>query len=189
MPSPLGHSLAGFVIHLCAAGKQPRRQWPTLLLLITLANLPDIDFVVGYFIGEHGAYHRGPSHSLIVALLIGIVLGGLIGTRTGRYMAPTVLASAAYASHIVLDMLIGSELSGTFGLQIFWPLSSERFTLPWSVFRMAADSIIATGPITTLFSPAILPLVTRELQIMLPVVLVSWFFWRARIAQRDRADR
>ena len=141
-----------------------------------LANLPDIDFLAGYIIGNPGAYHWGATHSLMGAVLAGGFFGLLIGSFSGGYAGAIALTTGAYASHIVLDMLLGhGQVDPTIGLQLFWPFSQARFMLPWSVFKLAPPSI-ATAPLGTLFSPEIIPVIARELLVILPAAVASWAF-------------
>jgi membrane-bound metal-dependent hydrolase YbcI (DUF457 family) len=179
MPTPLGHSLAGLAIQFASTGTRVRRTWPSTLLLIALANIPDIDFLPGYAIGRPAAYHWGPTHSFTAAVLVGGIAGLVLGAKNGRYLVSSILTTSAYASHIMLDLLFGQTRSPSLGLQVFWPFSTERFLLPWHVFRMAPISINAS-PITTLFSVEMLPVIARELIVMLPVVFLSWVLARTR---------
>ena len=71
-----------------------------------LSLLPDIDLLIP------GLQHRGPTHSIIVALIIFIPLFFIASWKAAPYFA-------ALASH----SLIGDYLTG--GAQLFWPLSLE----------------------------------------------------------------
>src|SRR5215467_14148307 len=102
MPTPVGHSLAGTAIELLGRGPNIRRQWPWLLLLIALANLPDIDFAFGYLAGDPTAYHWGPTHSLMATFLVGGAVGIVAGALSGEYASAIGLSFAAYGSHILL---------------------------------------------------------------------------------------
>src|SRR5262245_354822 len=105
MPTPLGHSLAAIAVQFAGRNRKLGPAWPSLLLLVALANLADIDFLAGYLVGHPGVYHWGPTHSLAAAVSIGSITGAFIGSVTGRYAAGVALATAAYGSHILLDML------------------------------------------------------------------------------------
>jgi membrane-bound metal-dependent hydrolase YbcI (DUF457 family) len=172
MPTPLGHALAGVAIRI-AAGPQAGPAWSSILILAVAGNLPDLDFLFGYWLSHPGAYHRGPTHSLAASVVVGGIVGGLIGARTGKRLASLALVTVGYASHLLLDMLLGQADLAHQGLQLLWPFSTERVALPWSVFKMAPISV-RTNPLATLFSVDILPVVARELMVMVPVMLVSW---------------
>ena len=187
MPTPLGHSLAGLAVHLGRGDTASPRRFAYALGLVALANLPDIDFLPGYLGGNPRAYHWGPTHSLTATLLVGIVVGiaaWKAGERAGHGF---LLASLAYGSHILLDMLIGQNEVVSGGLQLFWPFSDSRHMLPWSVFLSAPPGL---EPLATLFSPAVLPLFARETLVLAPAALAAWVSGRSRSSpRRDSADR
>ena len=74
----------------------------------TLSLLPDIDLLIPYL------QHRGPTHSIIVALIIFTPLFIIASWKAAPYFA-------SLASH----SLIGDYLTGR--TQLFWPLSLEWF--------------------------------------------------------------
>ena len=177
MPTPVGHSLAGLAVHLTSPRERGRERLVLAAFLIGLANLPDIDLVPGYFIGEPRAFHWGATHSLFAALCAGLVSGSLARWLDRPFAPFFALATAAYGSHIVLDLLLGPG-APSIGLQVLWPFSTERFMAPWSVFRMLPGSIEQLGPLGALFSRGALPLIRRELMILVPVCLAFWAFGR-----------
>lgn len=104
---------------------------PTRLLLAGMiaACLPDADVLAFKFgIAYADSFgHRGASHSLAFAALMG-VLGVLFAPllNSGRIKAGVFLALAA-ASHSVLDALT----NGGLGVAWLWPWSEQRFFAPW----------------------------------------------------------
>ncbi len=97
-----------------------------------LALLPDADvLLVALGACDAGACgHRGASHSLPLALAIGL-LGGYVAHRLKWPVVRTAIATAfAVGSHAVLDVLG----AGGRGLPLLWPFSSERFTSPIRIF-------------------------------------------------------
>jgi len=198
LPTPVGHSLAGLAITLASGELRERKHWPAALGLIALANLPDADFLPGYLIGEPRAYHWGPAHGLAAALAAALCAGALARAAGARFRRFFLLGLAAYSSHLVFDMLLGPGAM-SIGLQVLWPLSGERFSAPWAVFLMLPRSVEHVDPLRALFSTAVLPLVTRELAVLLPVCLGAWLLSRRiptpapraarpRFAPRDPAD-
>jgi membrane-bound metal-dependent hydrolase YbcI (DUF457 family) len=178
MPTPIGHSLAGLAIYCAGRRATTYQGWPFLMQLVIFANLPDVDFIAGYLVGRPGAYHWGPTHSLTAAGLIGGIGGMLTGSRADRYITGIALTVTAYASHILLDMSFGRPSVPSLGLEVFWPFTTERFSLPLPLFKLAPLSVL-TNPIGTLLSLEMLPVITRELIVMTPVVVGSWMFARA----------
>ena len=104
----------------------------TLILFAGLALLPDADvLLVTLGACDAGACgHRGASHSLPVAIAIGL-LGGLIARRLRWPVLQTVLATTvAVGSHALLDVLG----AGGRGLPLLWPFSEARFISPIRIF-------------------------------------------------------
>ena len=136
MPSPVGHALAGaatgWAVQALSRHPDPARQiWREAAVFATLAVIPDVDLLVGP--------HRGPTHSLVAAVIAG--LAAFAVTRRPRF---AVAASLAYVTHVLLDWL-GADSSPPLGLQALWPFSrayvesglhlfpavSRQFGAPW----------------------------------------------------------
>ncbi|MGH8436897.1 MAG: metal-dependent hydrolase [Pseudomonas sp.] len=104
---------------------------PPRLLLIGLlaASLPDLDvlaFKLGIAYGDAWG-HRGFSHSLLCAGLLGI-----LGALSCRLLDASPCQSGlwialACASHGLLDALT----DGGLGVAWLWPWSAQRYFLPW----------------------------------------------------------
>jgi inner membrane protein len=129
-----GHFAVGMVtgrLHGGAGGAPARSRrcsWGTLLAFAALSMLPDAD-VVAVALGapDVGAIgHRGASHSLFVAVVIG-ALCGVAARRLGWPVLRTaVAATLAIASHGILDAFG----EGGRGIPLLWPLSDARFMSP-----------------------------------------------------------
>jgi hypothetical protein len=87
------------------------------------------------------------------------------------------LTATAYASHIAMDLLLGPGAHSV-GLQVLWPLSMDRFMAPFQVFLMFPASIEQTGPVGALFSRGVLPLIQRELLVLVPACTAAWLATR-----------
>jgi inner membrane protein len=106
--------------------------WAAMLLFAGLALLPDADvLLVALGTCDAGACgHRGASHSLPVAVAIGL-LAGLAARRLRWPVVRTVLAvTFAVGSHALLDVLG----AGGRGLPLLWPFSEARFMSPIRIF-------------------------------------------------------
>lgn len=103
--------------------------------MLVLATLPDYDLRVPF------VEHRGPTHTLAFALLVGAVLGG-----AGYESAPALgldprvagLAGTAVGTYGIVAHLVGDVLTPA-GIAPFWPVSGRNYSL--SVTR--ADSTVA----------------------------------------------
>lgn len=122
--------------------------------------LPDKDFRIPFL------RHRGTSHSLFSALVVGIVLGA-VGWVTGKQLpllSAETLAGFGFAVGVVgiLTHLLGDIITES-GIQPFLPISKWRVSLS----PVNADSTIANS---ALFGLGILALVV----VLLAAVPVGW---------------
>lgn len=103
----------------------------TLLAFAALSALPDLDvFVVAMGVPDAGAGgHRGASHSLFLAGVIGILTALYARRHAWPAVRTAVAATLAVASHGLLDA-IGE---GGRGIPLFWPFSAARYMSPWRV--------------------------------------------------------
>ncbi|MGM0604904.1 MAG: metal-dependent hydrolase [Halobacteriota archaeon] len=125
--SPIGYALVSI--------GEPVVAILTAVVMVSLAMLPDIDHQLPL------VDHRGPTHSLLFAVLVGglfAVAGGLFeGHFTVWSLNPAafgfLLGFVAVFAHLLGDTLTPS------GVNYLWPISSTRFSL--SITR--ADSQVA----------------------------------------------
>lgn len=137
MPTILSHAAIPLALGLGLGS----RVVPTRLLLVGVvaAVLPDLDVLAFRF---HVAYaaafgHRGASHSIAFALLLGLLASLLAPQlRAERRVAFSFVAFCA-ASHGVLDMFT----NGGHGVALLWPVSGERFFFPWQVIEATPLSL------------------------------------------------
>jgi hypothetical protein len=84
-------------------------------LILVLSIIPDIDILFDFLFNSD--IHRGPTHSIIMAILIFIPFFMLYRKKAVPYFA-------ALASHsLIADLIIGGNL------QLLWPLSANEFGL------------------------------------------------------------
>lgn len=146
------------------AAKRRPCSWATLILFAGLALLPDADvLLVTLGACDAGACgHRGASHSLPVAIVIGL-LGGLVARRLRWPVLRTVLATTvAVGSHALLDVLG----AGGRGLPLLWPFSETRFISPVRIFPDAPRGL-------ALLSWPGLTNVAIEFAVFLPIMVFS----------------
>jgi inner membrane protein len=130
-----GHLAVGMLtgqLHGAAATHHPkRRRYLAFLLFAAFSLLPDADLILvalgGHDSGAVG--HRGASHSLVTALMVGVACG-LFARRMGFPALRTAIAiTVAVGSHGLLDALG----EGGRGIPLLWPFSDHRFMSPWRV--------------------------------------------------------
>lgn len=173
----LGHIAIG-----CAAGrleagtKGTRRLALSMTLWAGLSLLPDAD-VLAFSLGiPYGAPwgHRGASHSLVMALALGLAVALVARAAGERFLPAFALASCVVASHGLLDTLT----DGGHGVALLWPFSEHRFFAPWRPIPVA--------PLGTAFLSARgLHCVLVELAMFSPALLYAW--WPRRRADATRA--
>ena len=167
MPTPIGHSLMGGICY--SAGNHRKFKWQTFLLFIFLANLPDFDYLPGAFLGTPNMFHRGISHSIGFAILLGGVVGFIWKLRSKRnYWRLLAICTGVILSHVLLDY-IGADTGYPYGVPLFWPLTNEYFIAPLVIF-----SDLYKGMTTSSFLSGTLDIhnfytILREVLILLPV--------------------
>jgi inner membrane protein len=179
MPSPIGHSLMGLIIHRAAGKPIAVSQWRYMALSVLGANAPDLDFVPGLLVGELGRYHHGPSHSIALAICFGIVSSLLFSRKCFAFL----MGSGLYLSHVLLDYLI-QDPSPPYGVPLFWPLSYEYYMAPFAFFRRFD---YASHSVDSLLSPMLTfhNLLTVFLEVVLLVpVLVFVVLARSKLRHR-----
>ena len=121
--------------------RMPPRFWA---LSMAAAMLPDAD-VVGFAFGiRYGSLlgHRGLSHSLAAALLVGLAMTTLaFSEHVERFSAGWwklwAYFSAVTASHGVLDAMT----NGGLGIAFFAPFENSRYFFPWRPVQVSPIGI------------------------------------------------
>ncbi len=130
MASAFGHVVVAYAMgkSLSSQFHTSRFWWFTMACCL----LPDAD-VLGLVIGipyEHMVGHRGLTHSIVFAMLLGLVVPRLavptIRYGTRRYWLFAVYFFLITLSHGFLDALT----DGGFGIAFFAPFDSTRYFLP-----------------------------------------------------------
>lgn len=102
---------------------------PRLLLAGMLAAcLPDLD-VIAFKLGiayRDALGHRGFSHSLLFAALVGMLSAGCCRLFSSGPLKAGLWLALATASHSLLDAMT----DGGLGVAWFWPWSDQRYFLP-----------------------------------------------------------
>ncbi len=177
----IGHIAAGMTAARLYRARQ-RTTWSIITSMVVwsfLSMLPDAD-VLGFRFGIAYAApwgHRGATHSLFFAL----VLGTLIGAAAPLFRQPAVrtgvCAVLVLCSHALLDTLT----DGGLGCALLWPFKLKRYFAPWNPIPVAPIG-------RRFFSSAGLHVAFAETLLFLPL----WFyaFWprRARTVADDAPD-
>jgi len=128
MPTIFSHAIfASALGSAFQSAKLSARFW---ILTAICAMLPDLDVIAFGFGIEYGSMfgHRGITHSLAFAILVGLAVPTLFFSSAQIPKWTLALYFAAVTvSHPLLDMLT----NGGLGVALFAPFSNERFFFPW----------------------------------------------------------
>lgn len=137
MPSPIAHLGAGYVVYQLSErfapklARQPVGPLDAGLVVALAASLaPDSDSALGIMTGQFGRYHNNLTHSFFVAALAALGFGSALGWRSRRGFRYWIgLIFTSYGLHVAMDSAAVSR-----GVMAFWPLTSDRFLFPISIF-------------------------------------------------------
>jgi inner membrane protein len=206
MSSFLGHSLAGLTVYLTTTELQANRQNrspipsnpPWLLWLLTIASIPDIDYLIPALILQHDRYRIRTTHSLIGVLLlpvITILILWLAGQRGKTFKLRSLQSILAGLSHLVLDLS-----TGVLPLPLLYP-DLEVFKLPFGLLPSAGkiqltnylfyrNIVIELGAIAPLAISLILiihdetPFGKHRFFIAAGIIISSYFmFWASTLSR------
>ncbi|MDJ0601916.1 MAG: metal-dependent hydrolase [Crocosphaera sp.] len=137
MASPIGHGLAGCLgFFLVGKNTQFLKYYSSKRLIATaiiIANLPDIDFILGYlFYQDFNAIHRQFTHSFLVGFIVCIVIFYCLRCYKKISYSFLIWLWGLYFSHVLLDMLAYDRYLPA-GVQCFLPFTSNYFAFPISI--------------------------------------------------------
>jgi membrane-bound metal-dependent hydrolase YbcI (DUF457 family) len=166
VPSPLAHIGIGLALH-AAVQERGGRPWDAVGLLVAAASVaPDGDIAAAALLPGGIAWHRGPSHSLVGAALLGVLVARVgvgLYRRVGRPWPAraTFTIVAAALAHVPLDWSTGQPGAPTsFGVPWAWPLTARKWIDPNPWF--GAYHIDQPGFLANMFAPEALPVYGRE---------------------------
>ena len=138
MPLPLGHAAGGLAIYeLYAKNGFHMRPWKALVFTLVLTNLPDIDVLIGLIVHGNGAiFHRGPTHSLLFAVVISALVSNAWRCWSRIPRVPFLLSILLLLSHILLDAILTSA-----PVSFWWPLE-VHWSGGYSGWSDVIDSIL-----------------------------------------------
>ncbi len=112
---------------------KPLRYKPNIPLLLVLSIIPDVDIIFDFLTGSQ--LHRGPTHSIVVAIIAFIPFFIIYRKKAIPYFL-------ALISHpLIGDFFIGGKL------ELLWPFSNSQFGLhelggPYISIYMPIDGLI-----------------------------------------------
>lgn len=181
MPTIFTHAVCASAIgYLYPERGLPPRFW---VLTAACSMLPDAD-VIGFAFGiRYGDVfgHRGFTHSILFAAIVGVAVAGLFFRDVPRKLSTTALAFYFFGvtlSHPLLDALTGGGL----GVALLAPISGERFFF--------GRRPIAVSPIGIGFfsSRGLIVLASEVVWVWLPSALVVLLMWLYRRMTKHRLE-
>lgn len=133
MASIITHPAVPIALGL-ALGSQ-RISWRLFYAGIICSIIPDLDVLTFRFgIAYASPYgHRGITHSIIFAILTGIVCALLAKRLNTTALKAFLFTAFATVSHGLLDALT----TGGLGVEFFWPFNNDRYFFPWQVIQVS----------------------------------------------------
>lgn len=172
MPSPLAHIGAALAVQVAVAERWSRR----LAAVAAFAAIaPDFDIVFAVVLPHGLDLHRGPTHSLFGATLLGL-LWARLARLDRRESAVVVLASLL---HVPFDWSTGDPgAPRRYGVPLFWPFLPDKYIAaePW----FGAFHIDQPGFLANLFTPHALTVYGGELGTVLMLIGVALAVRRLR---------
>jgi len=166
MPLPIAHSLGGVAIWKCQSNSFFKTWRQNLLFFILLSNLPDLDFLPGFLIGEPSLFHHGVSHSLGMAILTGLLGGAFFWRKKGTsFWSGSLVIGLTYYFHILLDYFTVDERL-PFGMMMVWPFSNEYYISNFKIFDKMVRSDQSGDFFQSLFCMTNFWVALKELLIM-----------------------
>lgn len=139
MPTIFSHAIFSSALGAAYAVRpMPARFWVWAALCSVLPDLDVLAFLFGIPYSSVWG-HRGITHSLLFAVLVGCVIAWLVFDQNAlkeMNRSRTSLAiffSMATVSHLLLDALT----NGGLGVAIFAPFDSTRYFAPWRPIRVS----------------------------------------------------
>jgi membrane-bound metal-dependent hydrolase YbcI (DUF457 family) len=161
MPTPIAHGLMG-AITLTALRPDERTppDWKMLLIGCGLGVAPDLDVLLCLLWSGNREWHHDFMHSIAFAFLTGWIVAWRLKRREWK---TALIFGTAMMTHPLLDFIFTSSD----GVELFWPLSEQRFRLGsqgFGVYHWHHHSL------------------TGRLEDLLGIVIIEFMFYGAVLA-------
>ena len=130
MATPIGHALAGYAVYNVF---KPDDRKSRVLLAVSMAIAPDLDFIPGFLSGAPAIYHQGVTHSVGFGIAISIGVAAMYRLKRRKLFPVFGLCFVSYISHLVIDFF-GPDGRPPYGQPLFWPVSNAYFISPFNIF-------------------------------------------------------
>ncbi len=167
MPLPVAHALVGAAVAEVMLPRDTPHRLRKVLAAGALAVAPDLDFMLVWLLGLDRDWHRGFSHSLVVAAMPGCIA---LAWHGRAHWQEAAAYGIAVASHGLLDAVTTAQGRG---VQLLWPLWMERFRFGVVDIWAMQPGWLAAGELGRAFQVTAL-----ELLVLGPVMLGLVYFRR-----------
>ena len=118
MPLPLGHAAIGFATHSLISNDHSRfNKWRVAIFIVILSNLPDLDVLLGLILQNNGsAFHRGPTHSILFALIMGFA-----ASRSSKFWSRIPMVSFKICFMLILSHVVADYFLTDSPVSFYWP--------------------------------------------------------------------
>jgi inner membrane protein len=184
LPTSIAHAVTGGAVARAAGGRAIVGP-AAILFVIVIANLPDVDFLVGALVGRPRQWHRGATHTLVAALAVGLIVGAVATKVERRFIPLFLLAFALYGSHLLLDTIM-PDRRGEAGIPLLWPFYEGTVYAPVPLpasLRRFLDLPIGENTesfVLSLVTSRALVVFVVEGLLFLPLLIVAWLATRWR---------
>ncbi|MDZ7291263.1 MAG: metal-dependent hydrolase [candidate division KSB1 bacterium] len=199
MPLPVAHSLMGYALSEATSVRLVKKKWWNVCAFVALANLPDIDYLPGFLMGQPNRFHHMLAHSFGFAALAGL-LAGLIFWQLRRKAGPQesgyeyrlwpyfLIVSIAVLSHCLLD-LFTVDTSAPQGMMLLWPLDRSYYDVSWDIFQSVHKSDASATFLLSLMQWYNFKIALWEALMMLPIVALAKKIRQLRFWPNRRRSR
>jgi inner membrane protein len=183
MPTPIGHSLAGYAVLVFFKKSSLQKNLYWIILVLFMANAADLDWLPGFMQGQPALFHQGLTHSLGFAILFSSGVAVLFLVKGKPFLPIFSLCFFSYITHLGLDYL-SPDGREPFGIPLFWPFSNEHFISPTPIF-IGVRHVNSTSASTLEWIDGILDIhnlfsITLEAIIISPFILLGMWIRRNR---------
>lgn len=124
MPLPIGHIAIGLATHELTTTRSAFSRWRLFAAIAVLTNLPDFDVIFGLLLQWNGsAFHRGPTHSLLFALVMGV-----LASRASDHWGWMPRLGFWTCFSLILSHVAADALLSTSAVSFFWPFETNWST-------------------------------------------------------------
>lgn len=134
MPLPIAHGLIGASLVALIHPSADTKNWKPLLCGFLIANSPDFDFAFSFLFGWKN-FHRGVTHSLFFALLVGALI--FVFLRRENWRIPLAY-TMAFLSHTLLDFIAARDGA----VHLLTPFDLGKYALGWFGFSELTHGFI-----------------------------------------------